>query len=359
MVALHPIATNITPRHPSKVPASCPYCSATNLTKRGRRKNKHETIQLWLCTSCNRVFTPALAKGKSYPVRIIIDALAWYAQGYSITETLRRIRRKHGVSPSESAARDWLEEYRDLCTYNRVRVHLRKRFRPANTITAVKLCHQQVYKYSTHRAKLDWLTKEGSEHERFAPLRTYLERMLRGCPHNLFLENAPGSRASKSGIGFDISDVQITEKQNNATEMARFVLSSVGNNRLRHESLQRFMLLCDSTTVAVEVPIFLTPNDFRALAASGLSVPVIDRAITGHVDFIQIRNGVIHILDYKPDARTNRPVEQLTLYALALSRATGLRLYDFKCAWFNEDTYCEFFPLHVVHKKRVAVHIVV
>ena len=46
------------------------------------------------------------------------------------------------------------------------------------------------------------------------------------------------------------------------------------------------------------------------------------------------------------------PVEQLTLYALALSRATGIRLFDFKCAWFNEETYCEFFPLRVVHKLK-------
>lgn len=29
---------------------------------------------------------------------------------------------------------------------------------------------------------------------------------------------------------------------------------------------------------------------------------------------------------------------------------SGLRLYDFKCAWFNEQAYYEFFPLHVVYK---------
>jgi hypothetical protein len=22
----------------------------------------------------------------------------------------------------------------------------------------------------------------------------------------------------------------------------------------------------------------------------------------------------------------------------------GLKLFDIKCAWFNEDRYCEFFP---------------
>jgi ATP-dependent exoDNAse (exonuclease V) beta subunit len=69
------------------------------------------------------------------------------------------------------------------------------------------------------------------------------------------------------------------------------------------------------------------------------------RSITGHIDFLQARNGAIHILDYKPDARTGKPVAQLTIYALALTRLIpGLRLFDIKCAWFNESCYNEFYP---------------
>jgi hypothetical protein len=44
--------------------------------------------------------------------------------------------------------------------------------------------------------------------------------------------------------------------------------------------------------------------------------------------------------------------EQLTIYALALARLTALRLYHFKCAWFDEENYYEFYPLHVVYKKK-------
>jgi hypothetical protein len=44
------------------------------------------------------------------------------------------------------------------------------------------------------------------------------------------------------------------------------------------------------------------------------------------------------------DARTNKPIAQLTIYALALSHLTGIKLFDIKCAWFNENEYCEFFP---------------
>lgn len=44
----------------------------------------------------------------------------------------------------------------------------------------------------------------------------------------------------------------------------------------------------------------------------------------------------MHIMDYKPNAAKECPIEQLTWYALALSRLTGLRLFEFTCAWFDE-----------------------
>jgi ATP-dependent exoDNAse (exonuclease V) beta subunit len=105
--------------------------------------------------------------------------------------------------------------------------------------------------------------------------------------------------------------------------------------------------------VAVEVPVYLTPEDLRHLQDElGFDVPL-PRAttLTGHIDVLQIRNGRVHILDYKPGANHERPIAQLMVYALALSRRTGLRLYDFVCAWFDDQHYFEFYPLHVVHKR--------
>jgi hypothetical protein len=101
-------------------------------------------------------------------------------------------------------------------------------------------------------------------------------------------------------------------------------------------------------TVAIEVPIWLTQDDISALEDEhGIELAPrsgdAERAITGHIDFLQVRYGAVHILDYKPDARTNKPIAQLTIYALALThRVPGLKLFDIKCAWFNEDEYCEF-----------------
>jgi len=40
---------------------------------------------------------------------------------------------------------------------------------------------------------------------------------------------------------------------------------------------------------------------------------------------------------------------QLTIYALALARRIGLPLKLFKCAWFDEKDYFEFYPLTGVY----------
>ena len=58
----------------------CIYCSGTAITRKGRRQKKHETIQLWYCHACERVFTPQLAKGKTYPLTVILESLMLYYQ---------------------------------------------------------------------------------------------------------------------------------------------------------------------------------------------------------------------------------------------------------------------------------------
>ena len=118
------------------------------------------------------------------------------------------------------------------------------------------------------------------------------------------------------------------------------------------------MLYNDSVTVATEVPVYLTRDDMehmRTQLGFDVPMPTLPKLITGHIDFIQIRNGMIHLLDFKPNAEKERPIEQLTLYAMALSRLTGLRLFEFKCAWFDEKDYFEFYPLHVLHKPKKAL----
>jgi hypothetical protein len=314
--------------------------------RKGTRRKKLEIVQLWQCKLCRRVFTPAPAalRYKTYPLRIILDGLTLYNLGYSLPEVVARLKSRHGYKISPSTLASWLSQHRELTTYSRLRPQLRHTFPPNTIIRRLKLYHRQVYSFAYHRAKLE-LLRESPQHKRFTPLADFLERVPNDCPHDLFSES---SRASQLVNFADRNHLLVVEKENFATRAAALIVPTVGDNRLRHETLQRFMLANDSVTVAVEIPIWLTAADIDALEVEyGISLlPEGDgsRVLTGHIDFLQVRNGAVHILDYKPDARTNKPIAQLMLYALALTRLAGLRLFDIKCAWFNEEQYYEFFP---------------
>jgi transposase-like protein len=342
--------------HTAKRPERCPHCGSTAITRKGTRRKKIEIVQLWRCSSCKRVFTPTPPelRNKTYPLRIVLDAITQYDLGYSLDETAEKLRTRRGYRVARSTIAAWLAEHRSLTTYARLRAEGRRLYSPRHAIRAIKLYHRQVYKFEYHRPKLAML-RQGSEHGRFAGVADFLERVPAECPHELFRGS---ERASQKPPDFiDASRLIVVEKENLATRMAALVIPTVGNNRLRHEALQRFMLANDSTTLAVEIPIWLPPSEILELEREheillrNPDAPV-DASITGHMDFLQVRNGAVHILDYKPDARTNRPIAQLTIYALALTRLVpGLKLFDIKCAWFNEEEYCEFFPRTVLARQ--------
>jgi hypothetical protein len=56
----------------------CLYCNGTRITREGKRYKKLETIQRWRCHTCDRVFTPQQAKGKTFPLRVVLKALMFY-----------------------------------------------------------------------------------------------------------------------------------------------------------------------------------------------------------------------------------------------------------------------------------------
>ncbi len=363
--------------HTVKVPDSCLHCGSRVLTRRGIRRKKLEIVQLWRCASCKRTFTPnpAALRNKTYPLRTVLDTLSTYNLGYSLEATVTRTKSRSGRKISPSTISNWLSEYRAHLSYLRLRERGRHLFPPAQTIRSIKLYHRQIYGYAFHRSKVELLRKGELDDRRegdtkFAPLADFLEAVPRTCPHDLFRrDDDPKARASQAKPAFaDTARITINSKQNAATALASLIIPAVGNNKLRHETLQNFMLVNDSVTVAIEIPIWLTEPDIAALeeqygvelaprTASEDGTRKLERTITGHIDFLQVRNGAVHILDYKPDARTSRPVAQLAIYALALTRLVpGLSLFDIKCAWFNEEEYCEFFPRTLFSKSSSTKH---
>lgn len=311
----------------------CIFCQGTDIVRKGRRQKKHEILQLWHCRTCNRVFSPRRAKGKTYPLKVVLEALIHYYRGETREATSRHLKERWGLAVPARTLSAWLSEYRGLTTYARLRTEGARGFRPRQIIRSVRLHHQQVYEYRFHQGKLDAILG-AREHEKFQPLGRFLTDMAESCPHKLFQAEA---RASQGKTVYDLEGVEIKSKRNHACRVADLVLQAVTHNKRRHDEIQRFMLATDSVTVAVEVPIYLSPEeiaDFKDRV--GFRVPIETGAtLTGHIDFLQIRNGAIHILDYKPGANREKPIAQLMVYALAMSRRTGLNLFNFVCAWFD------------------------
>ena len=140
-----------------KQPDACPHCGSHSLTRRGTRKKKLEIVQLWRCSSCKRTFTPgpAALRNKTYPLRIILAALTDYDLGYTLEATAARLKKKTNRSVSPSTITTWLRDYKQHCSYRRLRARGRARFPATQTIRSIKLYHRQVYGYAYHRAKLD------------------------------------------------------------------------------------------------------------------------------------------------------------------------------------------------------------
>src|ERR1700681_5084849 len=119
MARTTPIAARVP--HTAKRPERCPHCASTSITRKGTRRKKIEIVQLWRCASCKRVFTPtpAVLRDKTYPLRIVLDAITLYDLGYSFEATANKIRARHGHRVSRSTVAVWLDAHRSLTTYAR------------------------------------------------------------------------------------------------------------------------------------------------------------------------------------------------------------------------------------------------
>ncbi len=112
-----------------------------------------------------------------------------------------------------------------------------------------------MYRFEVHQAKLDLLVRAANI-AGLENLKSYFETVGPAYPHDLFTMAV--ERSSEFAADFR---PRITRKENHATRLAALALPTSLNNRKRHETLQRFMLLNDSVTVAVELPVFLTQED--------------------------------------------------------------------------------------------------
>jgi PD-(D/E)XK nuclease superfamily len=246
---------------------------------------------------------------------VILEAVSTYNLGNSISDTQRAIRKQLHVDIPEGTNRSWVRVHKPLAAYTRLRSIGSKLFKADAMIRTFPLRHKQVYRFQLHKAKVELLFQNGRRRH-LVSAKDYLEGIGEHFPHGMF--QTTEHRSSKFPTTLAIP---ITRKENYATRLAALVLPSASANKKRHETLQRFMLVNDSATIAVEIPVYLTKEDIAYYCSRGFTLDFESDFITGHIDFLQVSDGYLQILDYKPDARKEKHAHiQLTIYALALAR---------------------------------------
>jgi len=330
----------------------CPYCSSKNFIRKGIRKSEIRTTQVFFCKDCKKYFTLEPIRSK-YSTKIILTAISLYNQLYSRKEVSKILAKKFRVKIPERTISNWINKLKNICTFLKIRKEVEKSFTKENIIFSQKLQHKQIYNFQVHNAKLLLREKELPK-QKYELLKNYLEFVkTENFPHHIFNISDEILEKRASQVKANFLKIEKIEKESLASKLTSLALNLAKTNKERHQVVQNFMLINDSVTVACELPVCLTNDDIKYFKSKGFDFDFENyrTPITGHIDVLQIRNGLIYILDYKPNAEKINAVNQLTIYALALASRTKLAVKDFKCAWFDERNYFEFYPLHAVYNK--------
>lgn len=315
----------------SQIRMKCPVCNG-DVVKRGRRKEKFEIVQKYFCKNCGKNFTDKKLENASFSAKVVMSAITNYNNGMTLEESSEEINKRFRVKTYPKLISSWVNRFREYCSYIRIRKQEKNK---EEIIFSKVFWHNQPYVFEFHKIKTDrFLSKY------FLGLKNYFSSINKTCPNNLFMEES--LRCSQIKISVC---PKIIEKENYACKLAGFVLKAISVNKERHSFIEEFMLSNDTSTVAVEIPVWLYPDEVPSEIRGFFKI---EKPLTGHIDILQARFGVLWILDYKPDARKVYAVSQLFAYAVALSVRTGIWLRNFRCAWFDEKNYYEFSPSEIV-----------
>src|SRR3989344_5851881 len=168
-----------------------------------------------------------------------------------------------------------------------------------------------LYTYRINDKKLEIHCKNNG----FNLLNWYLQGIFEKCPNEYF-NSGPRSSTLKFKITDDLIEVQGHE----VSILARYGLEA-NNFRFNdnHSKVQVFMLENDKNTIAMEVPIWLYPNELGCYETVFKSKEV----LTGHIDLLRVDDDKVWIWDYKPNAEKEKYAStQIFFYALMLSKRT-------------------------------------
>lgn len=304
----------------------CKYCKSKNIIRKGTVTTKFGKKQVYLCRNCGKKFVESKLAYKTYSPAVIIDTISNYNLGNTFEKTVRLTNKRYKVVTTKSSVHRWLNEFKDICTYSRIRESVIEKYGKDIIVNKAFEHNDLTYNFKYHRPKLDLSSIL------FPSLADYIKRFEHGCPKFFeFIEN----RCSQQKIEITIKK---EEKYEQACKLADLALKACSRNTERHKIVEDFILVNDAYTVAVEVPVWLWEKNLNI-------------GISGHIDLLQIKNNKIYIMDFKPEARREneqKVASQLHFYASGLSFRTKLSLDKFVCAWFDDKNYYEFYPKEAI-----------
>lgn len=187
------------------------------------------------------------------------------------------------------------------------------------------------YNYKVHNAKMNNLCNG------FGSLKNYLDEMFVNCPNDYF-NSGPRSSGLKFSLNLKLHQISGHE----ISDLTRQGLE-INKERFKeaHPKVQVFMLENDDKTIAMEIPIWIHPQELNNFTNSLKS----KTPLTGHIDILRIEDGKIWIWDYKPKAIEEKyAATQIYFYALMLSTRTNIDLDNFRCGYFDNKYAYVFKP---------------
>ena len=191
-----------------------------------------------------------------------------------------------------------------------------------------------IYIYRVHHKKLDNFCEKNPE---LIGLKEFMNSMFDSCPDEYFGEGPRGS-----SLKFKTEQELIELRGHKVCELAKHGLKHNEERfKSNHSKVQLFMLENDNDTVAIEVPVWLDPEDISDYQ----SVFKSNQQLTGHIDVLSIEEGNVWVWDYKPNAHKEKYADtQVYFYSLMLSKRTGIPLEKFRCGYFDAERAYVFQP---------------
>ena len=94
-----------------------------------------------------------------------------------------------------------------------------------------------------------------------------------------------------------------------------------------HEPILKNILIKDKDSIAIEVPIWNETNG---------------KAITGHIDLLQVEDDLVKVIDYKPEGNFLLSLPQVAMYGYLLK--SKLNIENIRCISFNKEETWEYDP---------------